>query len=156
MIRELARSFQSLTTSPLQVAVEQAHKLAKQHLESGGAAGGGDEGVVLPADVNVDAVVAAITAAFSAGIDRRRLAADALVRRRDGRFLVRRDYVRRLGDGDLDRGKRRLERLLRMPESARQVHKFLKPLHQRKNEENIVLDRFMPDPARSCFSLKWK
>ena len=90
--------------------------MARRHLEAGGdvtpATGGGDDdGVLLPADVDPGAVVAAMAAAFGAGIDRRRLAADALVRRRNS-LVVRRDYVRRLGDGDFASGKRLLMRLI--------------------------------------------
>jgi hypothetical protein len=112
MIRELARSFPSLTKGPLQTALDQAHRLAKQHLESGGVAGGEDDGVVLPADANVDAVAAAIAAAFGTSLDRRRVAADALVRRGDNRLVVRRTAVERLGGGDIDSGKRVLARLI--------------------------------------------
>jgi hypothetical protein len=112
----MAATLRSLTKSPITSALDQARRMAKQHLESGGnvthAAGGGDEGVLLPADVNVDAVVAAIAAAFGGGIDRRRLAADALVQRRDGRLVVRRTAVERLGGGDFESGKRRLARLI--------------------------------------------
>jgi hypothetical protein len=90
--------------------------MAKQHLEAGGnvtpAARGDDEGVLLPADIDAGVVVAAIAAAFGAGIDRRRLAADALVRREDNRLVVGRTAVERLGGGDFEGGTLVLARLI--------------------------------------------
>jgi hypothetical protein len=114
----MAATLRSLTKSPITSALDQARRMAKQHLESGGnvtpGAGGGDEGVVLPAGVDVGVVAAAISAALigSDSYRRRQPAAVTLSRRQDGRFSVRRDYVKRLGDGDFDRVKRRLAALI--------------------------------------------
>jgi hypothetical protein len=108
----------SLTKSPITSALDQARRTAKQHLDAGGnvapAAGGGDEGVLLPADIDADAVAAAITAALIGASSRQRgkPASDTLVQCRDGRFVVRRHCVERLGCGDFERGKRRLAGLV--------------------------------------------
>jgi hypothetical protein len=116
----MAATLRSLTKSPITSALDQARRMAKQHLEAGGnvtpAAGDGDAGVVLPAGVDAGVVAAAIAAELGATSGRLRgqPSADMLVQRRDGRFFVRWSYVEQLGDGDFERGKRRLERLLKM------------------------------------------
>jgi hypothetical protein len=114
----MAATLRSLTKSPITSALDQARRMAKQHLEAGGnvtgAAGGGDDGVVLPPAVDASAVSAAISGALGAsfGRQRGRPIFNALIRRRDGRAVVRRDYVERLGEGDFERGKRRLASLI--------------------------------------------
>jgi hypothetical protein len=115
----MAATLRSLTKSPITSALDQARRMARQHLEAGGdvnAGGGGDEGVVLPAGIDASAIASAIVSALGANCGRLRgqPSADMLVQRRDGRFFVRWSYVEQLGDGDFERGKRRLERLLKM------------------------------------------
>jgi hypothetical protein len=116
----MAATLRSLTKSPITSALDQARRMAKQHLEAGGnvtpAAGDGDAGVVLPAGIDASGIASAIVSALGANCGRLRgqPSADMLVQQRDGRFFVRRNYVERLGDGDFERRKRRLERLLKM------------------------------------------
>jgi hypothetical protein len=116
----MAATLRSLTKSPITSALDQARRMAKQHLEAGGnvtsAADGDDGGVSLPIGVDAGVVAAAIAAALGAtsGRPRGQPLSNMLVQRRDGRFFVRRNYVERLGDGDFERGKRRLDRLLKM------------------------------------------
>jgi hypothetical protein len=114
----MAATLRSLTKSPITSALDQARRMAKQHLNAGGgvadAVGGGDEGVVLPANIDTGAITAAISAALGArsGRPRGQPSSDMLVQRRDGRLVVRLDYIERLGDGDLARGERILVRLI--------------------------------------------
>jgi hypothetical protein len=113
----MAATLRSLTKSPITSALDQARRMAKQHLESGGnvapAVGGDDDGVVLPAGVDAGAMASAIAAALGARSERRRVQSpsEMLVQRRDGRLVVRRTAVERLGGGDFESGKRILVRL---------------------------------------------
>jgi len=70
--------------------------------------------VVPPAGLDGAAVAAAIDVGLvgSSGRRRGRPTADMLVQRRDGRFVVHRDYVERLGDCAFERGKKRIARLI--------------------------------------------
>jgi hypothetical protein len=114
----MAATLRSLTKSPITTALDQARRMAKQHLEAGGnvtpAAGDGDEGVVLPAGIDASAIAWAIAGALGASTSRRRgqPPSDMLEHRRDGRLAVRRSYIAQLGDGDLAHGKRWLSRLI--------------------------------------------
>jgi hypothetical protein len=114
----MAATLRSLTKSPITSALDQARRMAKQHLEAGGnvtpAAGDGDAGVVLPAGIDASAIASAIAGALGASGGWRHVEplSDMLVQRRDGRLVVRRTYIEQLGDGDLVHGKRRLAWLI--------------------------------------------
>jgi hypothetical protein len=71
---DLANTFRSLTRSPITTAINEAHKMARRHLEAGGAAvaapGPASErspGFVLPRDVDPRAVQMAIDGKLRAG-----------------------------------------------------------------------------------------
>jgi hypothetical protein len=118
MIRELARSFGAFTASPITAALNQARQMARRHLEHGGAAVAPDEpdghnDFVLPPDIDLAAMDAAIQAKLhggdGAGLGSRR---SALHIDKTGRVVVPDDYVRRLGGGDYERGKRLIDQFV--------------------------------------------
>jgi hypothetical protein len=121
VIRGLAKSLGSLTGSPIDTALSQAHRMARRHLEAGGAAvgsGGRDGGHDFPVPLDVDpaAVAAEIKAKLRGGLDRRtghsEHALDILGTDADGRIAVRREQIERLGEGDFERGRRVLDRVI--------------------------------------------
>jgi hypothetical protein len=120
VIRELAKSLGSLTASPINAALNEAHRMARRHLEDGGAAvgsGGRDGGhdFPLPLDVDPKAVAVAIEAKLG-GAGSQSRAGDAsrslLESDTDGRLVIPGEHVQRLGEGDFDRGKRFLDRVV--------------------------------------------
>jgi hypothetical protein len=114
----MVATLRSLTKSPITSALDQARKMARRHLETGGnvnaAGGGSDDGVVLPTDIDAGALVAAIAAALRTSSSRRdaQPPSDMLVQWRDGRIVVRRSYIEQLADGDFERGMERLARFI--------------------------------------------
>ncbi len=116
MLNEIARSLRSLTRSPLETALDQAHRMARRY-EAGGAAAatpGGDNrqapvDFVLPHEVSPSAMLRAIEAALQG---RRTGLGDLLQVKANGRIVVPGQIVERLGDGDAVRGRRFLERVV--------------------------------------------
>jgi hypothetical protein len=111
--------------SPISTAVDQAHRMAQRRLEAGGAAvsarGRVDHGAdardfVLPSDVDPVEVATAMEAKLRDGrgssAERGNSPLSLLAIRPDGSVVVPADYVMRLGDGAVDRGRRVLERLV--------------------------------------------
>jgi hypothetical protein len=117
MIRELAKSFRAFTASPITAALNQAHQMARRHLETGGAAvasggqGAGHE-FELPHDIDLAAMDTAIQAKLRGGDGAGRARPSALHIDKNWRVLVPGDYVQRLGDGDFERGKRWLDQVI--------------------------------------------
>ena len=118
MISELARSFRSLTASPITAALNQAHQMARRHLETGGAAvASGGQGAgrdfEIPHDIDLAAMDVAIQAKLrGGGGDGAGRARPSALHIKNGRVLVPGDYLRRLGDGDYERGKRWLDQVI--------------------------------------------
>ena len=119
MLFGLGNTLRSLTTSPATAALQQAHRMARLRLESGGPAsskrsrGGDDAGeseFVLPSDVNPVLVAMAIYAKLHGGRASEAGLGDDLLnvleRRSGGRVVVPGYHLLRLGDGRFDRGKR--------------------------------------------------
>jgi hypothetical protein len=121
----LANSLRSLTASPIGTLVDQAHRMARRRLESGGAASSkrsrGDDDVadtefVLPLDIDPADVALAIHAKLHAGRGAQAGLGDDLLnvleRRAGGRVVVPGFHLLRLGDGRFDRGRRFLHALI--------------------------------------------
>ena len=115
----LANSLRSLTASPIGTLVDQAHRMARRRLESGGAAiskrsRGDDDDTeaefVLPSDLDPADVALAIHAELHAGRGAQAGLGDDLLnvveRRSGGRVVVPGYHLLRLGDGRFDRGRR--------------------------------------------------
>jgi hypothetical protein len=119
----LGNTLRSLTMSPVASALDQAHRMARRHLEAGGAAGPASgkakpttpaaEEFDLPEDVDADEVLAAIHAKLGgAGKPRRHDEPDVLERKAGGRIAVSGYHILRLGDGRYDLGKRYIQRIV--------------------------------------------
>ena len=125
MLFNLAQTLRSLTTSPVSTAVDQAHRMARDRLETGGAAmpargrvdhDSGARDFVLPSDVDLVEVATAMEAKLRNGrgssAERGNSPPSLLAIRPDGSVVVPANHVMRLGDGAVDRGRRVLERLV--------------------------------------------
>jgi hypothetical protein len=120
MFFDLAKSLRSLTRSPIHSVIHEAHRFARHHLESGGNVTPhntiGDQDFVLPPDVSASAVTSAIEdrlrgQRFSSrkrGID----AVPPLQTNADGKVVVTAELMLALGDGEIDRGRRVVERIV--------------------------------------------
>ena len=120
MFFDLAKSLRSLTRSPIHSVIHEAHRFARHHLESGGHVTPhntiGDQDFVLPPDVSASAVARAIEdrlrgQRFSSrkrGID----AVSPLQTNADGKVVVPAEVMLVLGDGEIDRGRRVVERIV--------------------------------------------
>jgi hypothetical protein len=119
MLLGLAHSLRSLTNSPATAALQQAHRMARRRLESGGPASSkrsrgdddaGESEFVLPPGVDPVAVAVAIRAKLHAGRGAQAGLGEDLLnvleRRSGGRVVVPGYHLLRLGDGRFDRGKR--------------------------------------------------
>ena len=125
----LAPTLRALTTgSPITTAINEARRMARRHLEAGGAVmpvdgRKGSPGFVVPADVDVVALAAAIEAKLraggNAGSGRSGGPLNLLERRPDGRLVVPRAVLEQLGTGDAVRGEQLLERLVSEMRSRR-------------------------------------
>ncbi len=117
MLNQIARSLRSLTMSPFDAILAEAHRMARRHLEAGGAVAAPDGGdnrqapvdFVLPREVSPSAMLRAIEAALQG---RRTGLGDLLQVKANGRIVVPGQIVERLGDGDAVRGRRFLERVV--------------------------------------------
>jgi hypothetical protein len=121
----LANSLRSLTASPIGTLVDQAHRMARRRLESGGAAiskrSRGDDdhkeaAFVLPSDIDPAEVALAIHAKLHAGRGAQAGLGDDLLnvleRRAGGRVVVPGYHLLRLGDGRFDLGRRFMNSLM--------------------------------------------
>src|SRR4051812_17486686 len=115
----LANSLRSLIASPIGTVVDQAHRMARRRLESGGAAsskrGRGDDDAAdaefaLPSDIDPAEVALAIHARLDAGRGAQAGLGDDLLnvleRRAGGRVVVPGFHLLRLGDGNFANGRR--------------------------------------------------
>ena len=125
MLLGLAHSLRSLTTSPATAALQQAHRMARRRLESGGPASSkrsrgdddaGETEFVLPSDIAPAEVALAIHAKLHAGRGSQAGLGDDLLnvleRRSGGRVVVPGFHLLRLGDGRFDRGRRFMHRVV--------------------------------------------
>src|SRR5438874_7193481 len=125
MLFGLGNTLRSLTTSPATAALQQAHRMARRRLESGGPASskrsrGDDDAAdaefVLPLDIDPAEVALAIHAKLHAGRGTQAGLGDDLLnvveRRAGGRVVVPGYYLLRLGDGRFDRGRRFLHSVI--------------------------------------------
>lgn len=118
----LAPTLRALTTgSPITTAIREARRMARRHLETGGAAvSAQDRGesaeFVVPSDIDVAALEAAIATKLRTGgdarSDRSRGMLHLLERRPDGRMVVPPMVLKHLGDGVADRGERLIQQLV--------------------------------------------
>ena len=133
MFFDLAKSLRSLTRSPIDSVIHD--RFARHHLESGGNVTPhntiGDQGFVLPPAVSASAVASAIDdrlrgQRFSSrkrGID----AVPLLQTNADGKVVVPAEVMLVLGDGEIDRGRRVVERIV----SEIRHHRMLRRLPMR-------------------------
>ena len=120
MFFDLAKSLRSLTRSPIHSVIHEAHRFARHHLESGGNVTGsgtiGDQHYLLPPDVGASEVARAIDdwlrgQRFSSrkrgieGIPPLQIGAH-------GKVVVPAELMLALGDGEIDRGRRVVERIV--------------------------------------------
>ena len=125
LFTSLANSLRSLTASPIGTVVDQAHRMARRRLESGGAASskrsrGDDDAAdaefVLPSDIDPAEVAFAIHAKLNAGRGAQAGLGDDLLnvleRRAGGRVVVPGYHLLRLGDGRFDLGRRFMNSLM--------------------------------------------
>jgi len=125
LFTSLANSLRSLTASPIGTVVDQAHRMARRRLESGGPASskrsrGGDDAAdtefELPSDIDPAEVALAIHAKLNAGRGAQAGLGDDLLnvleRRAGGRVVVPAHHVLRIGDGRFDLGRRFLHGII--------------------------------------------
>jgi len=115
----MGASLRSLTGSPFDAAVRLAHLAARRHLETGGAAAPAPgraaadaADFVLPPDIAALDVAVAVKGRLRDIRGRHDNAPSAVKLGAAGRIVVPRDCVEHLGDGDLDRGRRVLDRII--------------------------------------------
>ena len=123
-----ANIFRSLTLSPMNAALQQAHQMARRrHLEGGGAAAPtpkrakadlAPRDYILPLDVEPDQVRHAIEAKLGAVL-KPSDAPPLIERRASGRVAVPGYHILRLGDGRFDRGRQFLRGLLKQIRARR-------------------------------------
>jgi hypothetical protein len=123
MLLNFGPTFRSLTaSSPIKTVVDQAHRQARRWLENGGAVSAKSRAAdhtgafVIPSDVDPVALTAAIDEKLRGGRGSRSgrdaAATTVLEHGTDGSRVVAALYVQRLGDGDYNRGKRFLGRVV--------------------------------------------
>ena len=134
-----ANMFRSLTLSPLNSALQQAHQMARRHLEVGGAATSAtnsaaknaDSQFVLPEGVDPFQVALAIASRLHgsrapiAGLGNEGLM--ALAKKPNGAVVVLPEYVHRLGGGNASRGRQVLEQIVA---GIREEHRRDSSTHQ--------------------------
>ena len=124
-----ANVFRSLTLSPMNTALQQAHQMAPRHLEAGGAAAAtpkratpdlAPRDYVLPLDVDPDQVRRAIVAKlWERGLPRPADALPVIERRAGGRVAVPARHLLQLGDGRFDRGRQFMHGLVKQIRARR-------------------------------------
>ena len=119
----LGHSLRALTLSPTNSVLQQLHRHARPHLETGGTATPTSKDVkkppetaeefLLPPDIDPADVMSAIeTKPGGAGKQRQRDEPDVLERKAGGRIAVSGYHILRLGDGRYDLGKRYIQRIV--------------------------------------------
>ena len=119
--------FRSLTLSPMNAALQQAHQMARRRLETGGAttpapkpkADLAPRDFMLPLDVDAMEVRKAIEAKLGKSTSQQAV----LKRRADGRFVVLARHLLRMGDGRFDRGRQFMHGLIRQLRARRMRRK---------------------------------
>jgi hypothetical protein len=132
LFTSLANSLRSLTASPIGTVVDQAHRMARRRLVSGGPASpkrsrGDDDAAdaefVLPSDIDPAEVALAIHAKLHAGRGAQAGLGDDLLkvleRRAGGRVVVSGFHLLRLGDGRFDSGRRFMQSIISKLRAAR-------------------------------------
>ena len=127
----------SLTLSPMNAMLQQAHQMARRHLESGGTAALvptrakadipakqpnldlAPRDFVLPLDVDAEEVRQTIEAMLDGASLRSTAASPILERKAGGRVAVSSYHVLRLGEGRFDLGRRFLHGLVRRIRAGR-------------------------------------
>ena len=119
----------SMTLSPMQSMLQQAHQMARRRLEAGGAAAPAPKRAnadlaprdfVLPLDVDAEELRKAIEAKLrDRGLQQATDAPPVIVRRAGGRVAVPACHLLRLGDGRFDRGRQFLRGLLKQIRARR-------------------------------------
>jgi len=118
----------SLTMSPMNAALQQAHQMARRRLETGGAAPPAPKGAkpdlaprdfVLPLDVDAEEVRKAIEAKLGGGAAQSSL----IERRAGGRVAVPARHLLRLGDGRFDLGRQYMHGLIKQIRARRMRRK---------------------------------
>ena len=123
MFFDLAQTLRSLTASPMSTAIDQARRMAQRRLDTGGTVGHGrdddhpgPEDCLLPDDIDPLILATAIEdgrrGSFGHRLDGSGAAPLAIQITADGRILVPRLCLERLGGGAVDRGKRLLDRVI--------------------------------------------
>lgn len=119
-----ANLFRSLTLSPMNAALQQAHLMARRRLEAGGAAApenrrddqDANNEFLVPRDIDPLQIALAIAdrlhggGAPVAGLGNAGLM--ALAKKPNGAVIVLPEYVQRLGGGDASRGRRVLQQIV--------------------------------------------
>lgn len=113
----IGNSLRALTRSPIASALESARRQARRFEEGGAVEAKEQKGAfVIPTDIDTNALVAAIETKLRGGrrsASNRFEIAQPLVRQKDGRLIVRPECVARLGGGDVGRGRRILDRIVK-------------------------------------------
>jgi hypothetical protein len=120
MLFEIARSLRSVTRSPITAALNEAHKMARRHLETGGPASSArrpanhhsvTDDFVLPTDLDPVAVANVLRRKLGGGETNDPLY--PLERKLGGRVVLRGRHILRLGDGRYDKGRAFLHALVK-------------------------------------------
>ena len=129
MLFGLAQSLRSLTRSPIATALDQAHQMARRHLETGGPVVSPRSyadhhavpaDFVLPPDIDADEVVKAVEVKLREQGGGRLTDEPPVVKRKSiGRAAVSCHCLLRLGDGSYDRGRRFVQTLVAQMRSRR-------------------------------------
>ena len=129
----LGNTFGALTLSPIQSVLNEAHKMARRHLEAGGPVGSttkraevhrAAEPFVLPVDIEPSALAQALRAKLGGGENND----DALYplerEKLGGRVVLRGRHILRLGDGRYDKGRAFLHGLIKDQRARRWRARF--------------------------------
>ena len=122
----------SLTLSPMNTMLQQAHQMARRNLETGAKAPAPPKRVkadlaprdfVLPLDVDAEEVRKAIEAKLGDGSSRATEASPLIERRAGGRVVVSAYHLLRLGDGRFDLGRQYMHRIIKQVRARRMRRK---------------------------------
>ena len=117
----------SLTLSPMNAMLQQAHQMARRNLESGGKAAPSPKRAkpdlaprdfILPLDVDAEEVRKAIEAKLGASLQPNE-ASPLIERRAGGRVVVSAYHLLRLGDGRFDLGRQYMHRIIKQVRARR-------------------------------------
>jgi hypothetical protein len=139
------KMFGSLTLSPIQSAVNEARRMARSRMQSGGSVAvtgkddEGAEGFVLPSDIHTDLLPVAITigsklrALGGFPTDCKKEALNAIEPGADGRVVIPAALVKRLGNGEYKRGRADLERLV----SNVRIERLLREISEQSKQSTV-------------------